>query len=148
MKDGGLAFIAIGNNIVALACSSMPSGSQLVNESPRKEEERKRAIGLLGEVERDALSPGKIVRNVRLFVILFVRNFGRVCSQEPRKGSFSKGGFYGAQRHAPGNKNSQGYWAQQYIWHSDLHSQRGVHFYKKNLVETPFSSFLIFAILA
>ena len=37
--------------------------------------------------------------------------------QEQRKGGFSKGGFCRVQCHAQGNRNDQGYWAQQYIWH-------------------------------
>ena len=63
-------------------------------------------------------------------------------NQEPRKGGFSKGSFCRAQRHGQGSKNIQGYWPQQYIWHSESHSQERRTFCKNPLLKTPFSWFL------
>ena len=40
-----------------------------------------------------------------------------------KKGGFSKGGFCRVQCHGQGNKNTQGYWPQHYIWHSERHIQ-------------------------
>ena len=64
-------------------------------------------------------------------------------SQEPRKGGFSKGGFCRVQCHDQGNKYYQGYWPQQYIWHSERHSQERRTFCKNPLLKTPSSWFLI-----
>ena len=38
-------------------------------------------------------------------------------------------------------KNTQGYWAQQYVWHSERHSQEQRTFLQKPLLETPLSCF-------
>ena len=63
--------------------------------------------------------------------------------QEQRKGGFSTGGFCRVERHAQGNKNARGYWTQQYIWRSELHSQERRTFLQgKSLLKTPFSWFL------
>ena len=44
------------------------------------------------------------------------------AGQEPRKWSFSKGGFCGIRCHLQETENSQGYWAEKYIRHSERHS--------------------------
>ena len=40
-------------------------------------------------------------------------------------------------------KNSQGYWPQQYIWHSERHSQERRTFFKNPLLKPPFPWLLI-----
>ena len=72
-----------------------------------------------------------------------VTSLNKESSQEPRKGGFSKGVFCRVERHAQEDIKYQGYWAQQYIWHSERHSQDRRTFLQKPLVKTPFSSFLI-----
>ena len=67
-----------------------------------------------------------------------LRRFNRVI-QEPRKGGFSKGGFCRVQCHGQVLQNSQGYWPQQYIWHSERHSQERRIFCQNPLQKTPFS---------
>ena len=49
-------------------------------------------------------------------LFLWARGFFWFFIQEPRKGGFSKVRFFRVERHAK-------YWAQQYIWHSERHSQ-------------------------
>ena len=71
------------------------------------------------------------------------------CTQESRKGGFSKGGFCIVQCHAQGSKNTRGHcqlghWAQQCVWDSERHSEeRRMLFAKTPLLKTPVSWFLI-----
>ena len=48
-----------------------------------------------------------------------------------KKRGFSKGGFCRVQCHGQETKSTQGYWAQQYIWHSERHSQERRIFLQK-----------------
>ena len=53
------------------------------------------------------------------------------------KGVFSKGGFCRVQCHSKGNKRYWGYWAQQYIWQSERHSQKRRIFSQKHPSKNP-----------
>ena len=59
------------------------------------------------------------------------------------KGVFAKGVSVGPSVTLQEKSNTQGYRAQQYIWHSERHSQTGAHFCKNPLLET-FSLLMIF----
>ena len=50
----------------------------------------------------------------------------------------AKGGFCRVQCHAQGDRKYQGYWAQQYVWHSERHSQERHIFLQKPPSKTPF----------
>ena len=62
--------------------------------------------------------------------------------QDPRKGGSTERGFCRVQCHRHG---SEGHWPQQYIWHSERHSQERRTFCRSPLLKTPFSWFLILA---
>ena len=69
----------------------------------------------------------------------FPQNF-----QEPRKGGFSKGVSAESSVTAKETKNTQGYWPQQYTWHSERHGQERHTFCKNHLPKTPLSLLLKF----
>ena len=64
--------------------------------------------------------------------------------QKPRKGVLAKGVSVESSVTAKETKNTQGYWPQQYIWHSERRAKCiARHTFCKNpLLKTPFSWFL------
>ena len=58
-------------------------------------------------------------------------------SQEPRKGGFSKEFSVEPSVTAKETKNTQGYWAQQYIWHAERHSRERRTFSQNPLKKKP-----------
>ena len=64
--------------------------------------------------------------------------FPEIC-QDPRKGGFSKGVSVESSVTSEETKSTQGCWPQQYIWHSERHSQERRTFCGSPLLKTPFS---------
>ena len=59
----------------------------------------------------------------------------RIPIRNQEKGVLAKG-FCGVQCHAQGNKKyPRGHWAQQYVWHSEHHSQERRIFWPKTLLK-------------
>ena len=57
--------------------------------------------------------------------------------QEPKKGVLAKGVSAESSVTPKETKSIQGYWAQQYIWHSERHSQERCTFCKNPLLKNP-----------